>query len=78
MGKEISLENIELSMPRVSRFQMEETVSELLQHDSSNGEGYVLLFSDNSRLKIKFPQYKAKYKLKHEKNHCSADHTDVE
>lgn len=77
-GHEISLESIKLPMPRVLRFQMNETVSELMQHDSMHGEGYVLLFSDNSRMKIKFPQYKAKYKLKHEKDHCSAGHTDIE
>lgn len=74
----VSLENIELPMPRVQRFEMKETVFELLQHDSAHGEGYVLLFGDNSRLKIKFPQYKAKYKLKHENDYCSAGHTDIE
>lgn len=74
----VPLENIELPMPRVQRFKMKETVSELLLHDSDHGEGYVLLFSDNSRLKIKFPQYKAKYKHKHENDNCSTGLIDIE
>lgn len=75
---EIPLENIDLPIPRVQRFHMLGGISELMQHDSASGEGYVLLFDDNSRLKVKFPQYKAKYKLKHENDLCSAVYTDIE
>ena len=53
---EIPLENIDLPIPRVRRYHMHGGISELMQHDSARGEGYVLLFDDHSRLKIKFPQ----------------------
>lgn len=65
-NKEVSLDEIELPFPQVRTFNLNQTLPELLNNNIINEEGYVLLYSDGSRLKIKFPDYKKKYKLKHE------------
>lgn len=80
-GKEVSLEDIDLPMPRVRQYHISGGIQELMKYDSANGEGFVLLFNDNFRLKVKFPQYKIKYKLKHENNNLSniyANNTSIE
>lgn len=65
-NKEVSLDEVELPFPQVRSFDLNQTLPELLNDNIINEEGYVLLYSDGSRLKIKFLDYKIKYKLKHE------------
>lgn len=64
---EVSLDKISLHFPRVRIFDSKQTLVQLLHQNVANEEGYVLLYPNGFRLKIKFRDYKNKYILKHEK-----------
>lgn len=66
-NKEVFLDGIGLPFPQVKTFNLKKKLPQLLSDNTINEEGYVLLYSDGSRLKIKFPDYKKKYILKHER-----------
>ncbi len=66
-NQEIPLENVNIPFPRVRTFELKQSLPQLLSHNVPNEEGYVLLYPDGFRIKIKFNNYKNKYVLKHEK-----------
>lgn len=60
--KEILLEQLSgLSFPKVKQYYHHKCWNELRKVDYENEEGYVALFSDGTRIKIKFASYKKKY-----------------
>lgn len=62
--RDILLEEVnDICIPKVRQIPYHSKWIELLDIDKRNEEGYVAYFDDGTRVKIKFPSYKKKYKL---------------
>lgn len=69
-NKEVHLQEVQTPFLKVRTFDIKQPLSELLSRNIPGEEGYVLLYSDGTRIKIKFRDFKRQYLVKHEKKHC--------